>query len=104
VSKSGVRGVLVLLYLRNTFTHKESLLHIQTNSHLQGKPCTSLELPIPDDLLTRLKSSEWKERYQGVTELEQFVDDNPAAIGSHVVKVSNTMTAMCVLILSTLSG
>jgi len=48
-----------------------------------------VEIPIPEDLLIRLKSSEWKERYQGVTELEQFVDSNPAAIGSNVVKVTN---------------
>ena len=57
---------------------------------MQGKFCTSVELPVPGDLLTRLKSSEWKERYEGVTELERFVDNNPAAIGSHVVKVTNT--------------
>ena len=74
-----------------TRTHTHTYCSIyKTIFYTQGKFCTSVEVPIPEDLLIRLKSSEWKERYQGVTELEHFVDGNPAAIGSNVVKVTNT--------------
>jgi len=44
-------------------------------------------MPLPEELLNKLKSTEWKERHQGVTDLEQLIDSNPQALGPHIVKV-----------------
>ena len=55
--------------------------------YLQTRVSASVEVSLPEELLSQLKSTEWKERYQGVTELEQLIDNGPQALGPHIVKV-----------------
>ena len=46
------------------------------------------DIPLPDGLLDRLKASNWSERDDGVTELEEFVSTYPRALAPHLHKVS----------------
>ena len=46
------------------------------------------DMPLPDGLLDRLKASNWSERDDGVTELEEFVSTYPRALAPHLHKVS----------------
>ena len=45
-------------------------------------------MPLPDGLLDRLKASNWSERDEGVSELEEFVSAYPRALAPHLHKVS----------------
>jgi len=54
----------------------------------QTRVSANAEMPLPEELLCRLRSTEWKERYQGVTELEQLIDTGPQSLGPHIVKVT----------------
>ena len=48
----------------------------------------STEMPLPDGLLDRLKASNWSERYEAVSELEEFVTTYPYSLAPHLHKVS----------------
>ena len=54
---------------------------------IQTRISASVEVPLPEEILAQLKSTEWKERYQGVTKLEQLVDSDPQSLRPHIVKV-----------------
>lgn len=49
---------------------------------------TDATVPLPDDLLVKMKASDWKERQEAITELEMFIQSYPMGLGSNVVKVS----------------
>lgn len=46
-----------------------------------------VEVPLPDGLLDKLKSSSWSERFEGVNELEEFVNVHPKALAPYLLKV-----------------
>ncbi len=52
------------------------------------EPLSTAEVPLPDGLLNKLRSGNWSERLEGVTELEDFVNNYPKALGPHLLKVS----------------
>ena len=43
--------------------------------------------PLPDRLVERLKASGWEDRQEAISDLEQFVDAHPRALGPHMLKV-----------------
>ena len=53
----------------------------------QTRVSTNTDVPLPEELMSQLKSTEWKERYQAVTKLEQLIDSDPQSLGPHIVKV-----------------
>ncbi len=63
------------------------------------EPVTATEMPLPDGLLNKLRSSNWSERFDGVTELEEFVNDYPKALGPHLLKVHKKLCFGSILIL-----
>ncbi len=46
-----------------------------------------MDVPLPDGLLEKMKSSNWSERFEAVAELESFVNNYPKALGPHLLKV-----------------
>ena len=45
-------------------------------------------VPLPEGLVDRLKASNWSERFEAVTDLENFVNVYPTALAPHLHKVS----------------
>ena len=72
--------------------------------YVQTRVAASVEVPLPEELLSQLKSTEWKERYQGVTKLEQLIDSGPQSLGSHTVKVHKDVNVTCIYMYCILIG
>lgn len=46
-------------------------------------------VPLPEGLVDRLKASNWSERFEAVSDLENFVNVYPTALAPHLHKVSD---------------
>ena len=47
------------------------------------------DVPLPTDLLARMKASDWKDRLEALDEMETFVLANPNSLGASLGKVSH---------------
>ena len=60
---------------------------------LQYMVTAAPDVPLPSDLLARMKANDWKDRLEALDEMETFVLANPNSLGASLVKVSHGCTA-----------
>lgn len=65
---------------------KKARKHSSSSINAPSEPVI-MDVPLPDGLLEKMKSSNWSERFEGVAELESFVNNYPRALGPHLLKV-----------------
>ena len=53
----------------------------------------SQAVPLPDGLLERLQSNSWNERFEAISQLEEYViSARPQTLSAHLQRVSGTLT------------